>query len=566
MPDFLRFSRVIAAAFVVAAGLVVVGWFDYTATRADVLALLRAQARSLGETVAAAARSNDAAGAQAEAAIAERLLDNARLLAELERHAPLTQARLDEITARNRLFRVMLVAADGSRERMSGGPGSPPPGRGFGAGALVERLTTGAETEVVTGLHSPRRGGGARIAAGVRRPAGGAILLSVDAPEVAALERQASLEHLFADMTRRANELAYVVLVHNGSQTAAGDAPEDRLAEPGSAPASEARAGGERIIDVKGRPVIEFADPVSLSDGDRATLYLGLRLDGLRRAEQRLLWRLGVSLGGALLLSALAFGMVWLRQEYGTLSRKHALAEAALRRRDRLSAMGELASTVAHEVRNPLNAIAMSAQRLRREFLATGPTASDADRAEIEQLLGVVEQESGRINRIVQQFLDFARPPRLAPRPTDLGTLVSQVVEASRAMAATRGVSVEADTAHAREARVDPDQLRQALHNLVTNAVDATPDAGTVRVASRSGSREHTIEVRDTGTGIDPQVLPRIFDLYFTTKPRGTGIGLAVTQQIVTAHGGTIEVDSQPGAGTLMRITVPARVEESVGG
>jgi len=233
---------------------------------------------------------------------------------------------------------------------------------------------------------------------------------------------------------------------------------------------------------------------------------------------------------------------------------------------ERLAIVGELASIVAHEVRNPLNAIAMSAQRLRREFLATGPTASDADRAEIEQLLGVVEQESGRINRIVQQFLDFARPPRLAPRPTDLGTLVSQVVEASRAMAATRGVSVEADTAHAREARVDPDQLRQALHNLVTNAVDATPDAGTVRVASRSGSREHTIEVRDTGTGIDPQVLPRIFDLYFTTKPRGTGIGLAVTQQIVTAHGGTIEVDSQPGAGTLMRITVPARVEESVGG
>jgi len=566
MPDFLRFSRVIAAAFVAAAGLVVVGWFDYTATRADVLALLRAQARSLGETVAAAARSNDAAGAQAEAAIAERLLDNARLLAELERHAPLTQARLDEITARNRLFRVMLVAADGSRERMSGGPGSPPPGRGFGAGALVERLTTGAETEVVTGLHSPRRGGGARIAAGVRRPAGGVILLSVDAPEVAALERQASLEHLFADMTRRANELAYVVLAHNGSRTAAGDAPEDRLAEPGSAPAGGARAGGERIIDVKGRPVIEFADPVSLSGGDEATLYLGLRLDGLRRAEQRLLWRLGVSLGGALLLSALAFGMVWLRQEYGTLSRQHALAEAALRRRDRLSAMGELASTVAHEVRNPLNAIAMSAQRLRREFLATGPTASDDDRAELDQLLGVVEQESGRINRIVQQFLDFARPPRLAPRPTDLGTLVSQVVEASKAMAATRGVSVEADTAHAREARVDPDQLRQALHNLVTNAVDATPEGGMVRVAARSGSRGHTIEVRDTGTGIDPQALPRIFDLYFTTKARGTGIGLAVTQQIVTAHGGTIEVDSQPGAGTLMRITVPARVEESVGG
>ena len=108
--------------------------------------------------------------------------------------------------------------------------------------------------------------------------------------------------------------------------------------------------------------------------------------------------RLAVSLAAALVLSLLALGTVWLRQAYTTLSEKHALAEAALRRRDRLSAMGELASTVAHEVRNPLNAIAMSAQRLRREFLASVSTASDEDRVELAQLLAVVEGETRRIN------------------------------------------------------------------------------------------------------------------------------------------------------------------------
>ena len=104
---------------------------------------------------------------------------------------------------------------------------------------------------------------------------------------------------------------------------------------------------------------------------------------------------------------------------------------------------------------------------------------------------------------------------------------------------------------------MDPAQLRQALDNLVRNAVDATPDGGRVVVAAQTRRSGHSIEVRDTGRGIEPDHLPKIFDLYFTTKPDGTGVGLAVTQQIVTAHGGAIEVDSEPGAGTTMTVRLP---------
>ena len=226
--------------------------------------------------------------------------------------------------------------------------------------------------------------------------------------------------------------------------------------------------------------------------------------------------------------------------------------------------MGELASTVAHEVRNPLNAVGMTAQRLKREFLGATP-ATDAERAELEELLSVMTSETQRIDRIVQQFLEYARPPRLAPETVDLGALVRDVAERARSLAEARGVRLEVEASGAGTAVVDPAQLRQALDNLVRNAVEATPEGGRVSLAARRESGGHAVEVRDTGRGIEPDHLPRIFDLYFTTKADGTGVGLAVTQQIVTAHGGTIEVDSRPGAGTTMTVRLPAGEERARG-
>jgi signal transduction histidine kinase len=289
-----------------------------------------------------------------------------------------------------------------------------------------------------------------------------------------------------------------------------------------------------------------------------------MRLDNVRRVEQRMALRLFASVAAASALVAFAFGLAGLRRRYGALSEKHARAEAALRRRDRLAAMGELASTVAHEVRNPLNAVGMTAQRLKREFLGRVPEGGP-ERAELEELLSVMSSETQRIDRIVQQFLEYARPPRLVPEPVDLFALVRELAERASSLAEARGVRLEVDAPGSDTALVDPTQLRQALDNLIRNALDATPEGGRVSLAARRESAGHAIEVRDTGRGIEPAELPRIFDLYYTTKPDGTGVGLAVTQQIVTAHGGTIEVDSRPGAGTAMTVRLPVGEDEGRG-
>jgi signal transduction histidine kinase len=547
---------VVAGGVVLATALVAVVWLDWRATRQELLALLRDQASSLRQTVAAAARSNRQAATQVEAQIAGRLLDNARFLAELDRRGLLDRRLLDEIVRRHGLFRVTLYEADGSIELTAGAGGhgrGPGAGRG-GPGVLIQGLITGGEEEATTDVHRSRWGE-PRVAAGVRRARGGAIVLNVDATAAAALERQLSLDALLGDIAAGAPEVAYVVFEQGPVRLSHGEVPTDAQ---GSEPPP---ADVEREREVGGRPVLELDGPVALGEGASASLRLGMRLDEVQAAEHRMLWQLGLSLGVSLALAAAGVGGLWLRRKYSLLSERHARAEAALRRRDRLAAMGELAAGVAHEVRNPLNAIAMSVKRLRAEF-REGP-ASEAERAEVDELLDVLAGQSRRIDATVEQFLTYARPRPLAPRPIDLGRLVAEVAETTRALAASRGLTLEVDSSVTGEVTLDPDQIRPALDNLLRNAVEATPAGGRVTLAARREGGGIVLEVSDTGAGIAPEHLPRIFDLYFTTKTEGTGVGLAVTHQIVTAHGGSVDVESSPGQGTRFFVRLPAAPAES---
>lgn len=564
------------AALAVALALVGLVWYDDRETRGELVGLLREQAHALRESVAAAARSNHAASAFAATQLGNRLLDQARALSALDEKRQLSQAVVASVIARDPLLRVAVFGADGRREDEGASaepegerPGRGPRagwargaggglGRGWGGGggssggAVIRQILQEGKDEVVTGPHASRAGG-ERVAAGVKRPRGGAILVTVDATEIAALEKPASLESLLTEITSGSPAIAYTVFEHAGERIALGDAPAD-------APA----AISERSLNVSGRPVLEFADDVVLAEGETARLRLGMRLDNVQRVEQRMTLRLTASVAAASALVAFAFGLAGLNRKYGALSEKHARAEEALRRRDRLAAMGELASTVAHEVRNPLNAASMTAQRLRREFLSSVPE-SGPERAELEDLLSVMTSETQRIDRIVQQFLEYARPPRLAPESVDLCALVRDAGERASSLALSRGVRVEVKAPGSDTALVDPAQLREALDNLIRNAIDATPADGRVSLAVRRDGAGHAIEVRDSGRGIEPTELPKIFDLYYTTKPDGTGVGLAVTQQIVTGHGGTIEVDSKPSGGTLMTVRLPASKEHARG-
>jgi PAS domain S-box-containing protein len=225
--------------------------------------------------------------------------------------------------------------------------------------------------------------------------------------------------------------------------------------------------------------------------------------------------------------------------------------EEQIRRREKLLAMGELASGVAHEIRNPLNAISMIAQRFEKEFLPSDGVQ------EYKSLASVLKSEVRRVNHIIQQFLRFARPPQLNLSRIALKHFVEQVVTLFESQARGKGIQFKTNVDCDVELRLDREQMTQAILNLLQNALEATPAGGIITLVCSASNGAVTIVVQDTGSGIPQDRLDKIFNLYYTTKADGTGMGLAITQQIVLQHQGTIEVKSEEGKGTQFIIAIP---------
>jgi len=224
--------------------------------------------------------------------------------------------------------------------------------------------------------------------------------------------------------------------------------------------------------------------------------------------------------------------------------------ETQTRRVENVSALGRLAASVAHEVRNPLNSIAVGVQRLRREF-------RPADRAEeFGRLTGIVSEEVERLDAIVDRFLDLARTPQVTPQRADLAAVVRASMPLL-ARGAPDGVEVVAELESTPEARFDPTALRQILLNLVRNGVEAVDSGGTVRVTTASDGSTAMLEVADDGPGIAKRDRERVFEFGFTTKPAGTGMGLPIVQRLIAEMGGTIEIADGPSGGTVVRVFLP---------
>ncbi len=226
--------------------------------------------------------------------------------------------------------------------------------------------------------------------------------------------------------------------------------------------------------------------------------------------------------------------------------------EETLQRKEKLTAMGQLASGVAHEIRNPLNAIGMISQRLNKEF------QPEEGEKEYRDLTKTVVNEVRRINEIIKQFLKFARPPELDLKRTSIESLIKSVVKLTSAQARERGIEISLKLNSIPLILIDPNQIKQALLNIIQNSMEAIPGAGEIQIQSKKiDENQASIEISDNGIGMSQETLSKIFNLYFTTKPTGTGLGLSLVHQIVSQHDGRIEVESELGKGTRLLIYLP---------
>jgi signal transduction histidine kinase len=254
------------------------------------------------------------------------------------------------------------------------------------------------------------------------------------------------------------------------------------------------------------------------------------------------------------------------RDEIGALGREFNAMAAALDEREqrlirseRLAAVGKIAAQITHEVRNPLSSIGLNAEMLEEE--TTG---------EARKLARAIVKEVDRLTEITEEYLRFARLPRPKLEREDLGELLTSLVAFMRQELEGHGVTVESRLEPALPlVAADEHQLRQALLNLLRNAVEAMRDGGRLSLAAATvtdddGVRFVELTIADTGEGIAPDHLPKIFDPFFSTKEGGTGLGLALTQQIIVEHGGRIEVRSERGRGTTFIVRLVATAQSPV--
>ena len=237
-------------------------------------------------------------------------------------------------------------------------------------------------------------------------------------------------------------------------------------------------------------------------------------------------------------------------------------AQARIIQSEKMAVVGTFASGLAHEVRNPLNSIALQLSILERRVAPLPPGVA----GEIKELVGVIREEVMRLDNLVGDFLQFSRSTRVQYRPTSIDALLDEVIRLLRPEARAAGVTLRRQRIGGEipDLRVDPEKIKQVAINLVQNAIEAMPGGGVTVVESGLIGGRAVMAVKDTGPGL-PEGLD-VFQLFVTTKARGTGLGLSIAQQIVLEHGGEIAARSEPGRGSTLSVSLPVERPEPAAG
>ena len=323
-------------------------------------------------------------------------------------------------------------------------------------------------------------------------------------------------------------------------------APDGRVAMANAA--AEELAGAEPG-GLVGRPAGELLPPQALDAGAGGERQMDVAFDGGAPVA------LGIAVSAVRTEEGTPVGSLVVLRDLREMRR----LEAEIRRREKLAAVGNLAAGVAHEIRNPLSSIRGYAAYFGAKF---APGSEDRQAAE------VMVREVDRLNRVISELIEFARPSDLKRRPMRLSDLAGHAARLTLPDAKAKGVRVDlAGVADSPEILGDPDRLTQALLNLCINAIQAMDTGGVMTLATGLAPDGRAyLSVADTGGGIGEEERERIFDPYYTTKPHGTGLGLPIAHKIVAAHGGEIILAARPGGGTVATVLLPVAGSAGEGG
>lgn len=644
-------------------------FYELSRQKREVEHLMHEEATVLIESLSLGAENAILAYNEIKDQLAQRLMNNLRLLDQLDVRQPLTQPELNEISKQNQLYRINIFNKNGVKVASSHDEVHEGIEPLYDPQDELQPILAGGADSLVVGFKRSRFEQGMRFAVAIRRSRGGAIVANIAAEELVDLRRKIGVGQLIQHIGKDATGIAYIVWQDTSAIISATEnitELDSIQTDPFLVAALDNEQVSTRLIPFDEAQVFEAVRSFTFQNTKVGLLRIGLWADHLdvvlARIRQRFFILTGLLVIGALIFLNLfiarrnetAMTKAFLREQkftgailesmadaviaVDTAGRITLLNDAAVRlfnlpsaalkgqaaakylpecsdfllrvlrkrdvafqddefpcevsgkklylaakssllydengqmngavivlrdltarkalekvvqRREKLSAMGKLASGVAHEIRNPLNAIGVLGQRLDLEF------NPKEDEPEYRKLVKTIVSEVRRVNEIIQRFLKFARPPKLNATAIKLNDFLQRSATILQSEAAAKSIQIEIKSAPDAHINIDTDQMTQVLLNLVRNAADASKPNGRIEFSSYEQGAYVVLEIQDFGSGIAEDELSKIFDLYYTTKDDGTGMGLSIANQIVQAHGGVIEVESEIGQGSIFRIVLP---------
>ena len=554
-------------------------FFEARRLQSELLRQTESKGLALADAMETNIRSAVLGNSLLEDLISQRLLDNARLIDQLLRFPPVDQQLLNEIAAANRLQKIELLDLKGQPMELS--VRTPNPQR---MGEMMARMRKFHPEESFE-QHRPmmymwgRRwrlpqdegqpppkvaerkfweGSVFGVAIGASSFSG-IIAVHANADYILNFRKEIDLQKQIAELGRQ-TDIEHVALVDNNFKVLAHTDPgliNQRQDDP---LLRQITASGEPV-----RRMVEGSDgtrhydvvkAIKVNGSDLGYLEIGLSLKSMEVAWQRSLRSMLVFGLAIVVVGILGMAAIFYNQQ-GHWQRVKSL-EAEITRQERLSELGNLAATVAHEIRNPLNSVSMGLQRLKAEF------SPSRDQDEYARFLNLIQGEVHRLNAIVEQFLSLARPLSLKREEIAMDGFLTELITLAAGDAAAANVRIDLKVAPGLSPLdADPNYLKQLLLNLILNGVQAMPAGGTLTVVADADKDHLRLTVADQGTGIERQALAKIFEPYFTTKPNGSGLGLSIARWIAEAHGGKITVESAPGQGSRFQVLLPFRAAEA---
>ena len=383
----------------------------------------------------------------------------------------------------------------------------------------------------------------------------GIIALHLDGEQIKRLFRQFAIQRSISDISLREGILYVSVqdsqfeILGHSDPTFSGGREEDPFLKS----ALQKNQPLSRFLQSeKEGEIFEVIKSVILKDKPVALIRIGYSSKEIHPLLNQVKKNVALSIIFFLILGISAITLIWVNQNRHL--RKVKEMEDRIQLAERLSSLGHLAAGVAHEIRNPLNAIGMGLQRLKREF----PPQEESKKEEYLSFAELILKEIRRVNEIIEQFLTLSRPFQLNMKLSSLQELLKNLVTLLQEEASSQGIQIQAETnSDLPLIKMDNEKLTQAFMNIMKNGMQAMEKGGILLVETQTFKDRVEVSVSDSGSGIPPEQMEKIFNYYYTTKEKGVGLGLPIAHRIIEAHGGQLKIESQAGTGTKVTVRLP---------